>query len=214
MSRTPHSRGQREEGRGRAVPGLSINTRVVLIWGELHSPSLVQDMKPEGVWLGMPLVSGVTVIPRPGQKLEVAYPGPRGRYAFKTRVRRVSLAEPALIMVEWPQRVEKTQEREFFRLPISRPLRWRREGAGDWTRSVTRDLSAGGALVRGEIPAGGSLEVEIDLPDRTVPLEADVVREDGGDTAIRFTAIGTDEQDAITAYLFETQRDMRRRGLI
>lgn len=211
-----------EEGRGMSnhrgfagmLPGLDINTRVVLFHLGLPYPSLVQDMEHGGIWLGMPVISGVSIIPAPGEPLEVAYPTSGGKYAFHSQVRRVRLKEPLLLLASWPQAVDRTQDREFFRLPVSLPVSWRFPGTRDWVEGVTHNLSAGGALVRADIQLGITLDFKMKLRGGWVQIRARTVRKEAGGTALEFVRIRGEEQDAITAFLFREQRERRKRGLL
>lgn len=172
----------------------------------------------------IPLHVGETV------RIEYTVPG-RGGLAVLTRVVRLEERGVPVVVLELPHnlRVDELQRREYVRLAAVLPLMytilyWPRNPnrQGETYRSRTRDISAGGAqiLCPERYPMGTQLEIDLQLPSRLLHLKGEIIRDveplgsSGCWMAVRFLAAGYDTREVIMHYIFEEQRERRRRGLI
>lgn len=119
------------------------------------------------------------------------------------------------------------QRRQFVRLEASVPLEfWLPSGVARET--LTHDISGSGLsmITLFALDTGMSVRLKISFPDKKIDTNAKVIRckplkEDttkGGrpryEVALTFVNLDTNKQDAIMRYIFERQRELRRRGLM
>ena len=136
------------------------------------------------------------------------------------------LSQPADVL--WAeQQASDAQRRQFVRLEVAVPLEfWLPSGVARET--LTHDISGSGLsmMTLFSLDAGTSIKLKISLPDKKIDTNAKVIRcktlkEDttkGGrpryEVALIFVNLDTNKQDAIMRYIFERQRELRRRGLM
>lgn len=149
-------------------------------------------------------------------------------YVFDTVVLGRDSAEPPSLRLRVPQHFERLQRRHFVRIDARLPARYvpvLPAGPGSDPpaprKTQTVDISGGGvALYLAEpFEPGTLLDVFIDLPDTLVSATAEVVRiirsDDRGHLAgLRFVDIRERDRDAIVRFIFQEQRERRRRGLL
>lgn len=123
--------------------------------------------------------------------------------------------------VGWgPKDVEAAQRRQFVRLEATLPLEFK-TGAGVVRQGVTNDISGSGLSMVTAFPinVGSLVKVRLALPEKKIESSAKVVRcnqlqPQKFELALSFTDVSVTDQDTIVRYIFERQRELRRRGLI
>jgi len=127
-------------------------------------------------------------------------------------------SEPDVLQLHTPRTIEVLQERQYVRIRAARPLILRRAEDHLGVRSQTVDFSGGGALVDGPntLKPGDEVEFRLTLHEGGAPVTgtARVVRVDiEGRRAIAFEQISSFDRRRLVRFIFEYQRDERRRGL-
>jgi len=218
-----------------AAEELKINDRVEI---RIQNPyyagkysSRVEEILPNTIVLAAPLKRGVIVPLRAGDTITVSYYGQTAGYSFTTKVIGASYQKLPLIAVQKPQKVNKIQRRNYIRIPASIPVRFlvlddQRQPAGsDLYSTETLDISGGGALIISPVKLSRDdcLDIELDLPRRgTIRVLGRVARVEKKKSeygpryliGVDFSVIDKADREKIIQYVFELQREMRRKGLI
>src|SRR5262249_6940531 len=115
-------------------------------------------------------------------------------------------------------RVTVPQRRRYARVEATMPLKvspLHEDGgstvAGDMIETRTRDLSADGVLAEELLPAAEQRwRVQLEVPDNGPPIvcEARSVRNVGGGTALRYTAIRAEDRQRLKAFVAARKREI------
>ncbi|HEY8346291.1 MAG TPA: PilZ domain-containing protein [Symbiobacteriaceae bacterium] len=192
----------------------------------------VEHVGPGEVVVEHPLAGTRPVPLRPGDVVRIEYMvSGRGIVRGLAQVVRLENRGIPVVVLKPDQEgtLEPVQRRQFVRLDVSLPLtytivRWAQDPLreGETYRSRTRDISAGGAqiLCPEPYPVGTQLDVDLELPGKVVHLLAEVVRlaepAPSGEywVAVRFLSPDESTQQAIIRYIFDEERQRRRKGLM
>jgi c-di-GMP-binding flagellar brake protein YcgR len=192
-----------------------------------YLPSRIEEIKEKHLYISMPMRKGALLPMRIGQELQVILRHRNSTVGFLTRVagrRREPL--PYLIITKPERIVPVSQKREYVRLNVSLPVRFRvvNEEGGQIQEGVTIDISAGGALfsTQAEVKAGQEMEIQIQLtPENTFSCLAHAIRifEKGTKdknairVAIEYNGINEAQRDKIFKFIFEKQREWIKKGI-
>jgi c-di-GMP-binding flagellar brake protein YcgR len=189
-------------------------------------PSIVLDTEQgRQLTVGVPLDRGREVPLEPRTPVRIQLNRPDGIYVLHSRVLARSAGHPSLIL-EWPDLSERIQRREHVRVGATLPVQLSVRGSGV-VRSVaalSTDLSVGGIRLVAPEPLRRDAQVRVTLAlpgfgERA--CEARVLR--GGATpdprrehrywsALEFVGMLESVREDVTQFIFETQRDLRRKG--
>lgn len=192
-----------------------------------YLPSRIEEIKEKHLYISMPMRKGALLPMRIGQELQVILRHRNSTVGFLTRVagrRREPL--PYLIITKPERIVPVSQKREYVRLNVSLPVRFRvvNEEGSQIQEGVTIDISAGGALfsTQAEVKAGQEMEIQIQLtPENTFSCLAHAIRifEKGTKdknairVAIEYNGINEAHRDKIFKFIFEKQREWIKKGI-
>ncbi len=214
---------------------LKINKRVEIKIQDSHYAgnysSRVEEILPDTIILAAPLKRGVIVPLRVGDTVTVSYFGQTAGYSFTTKVIGTNYQKLPLIAVQKPQEITKIQRRKYIRISTRIPVRFlilddkKQPASSDVYCTETIDISGGGAAIISPVKLSREdcLDMELDIPRRgTIRVVGRVARveETRSEYGIRyligidFLVIDESDRDKIIQYVFELQRDMRRKGLI
>ncbi|MCL4516001.1 MAG: flagellar brake domain-containing protein [Firmicutes bacterium] len=173
----------------------------------------------KGDLISLPMATPVTV----SYAVEDTVKG--GVIQFEARV--IGFAEdpvPCLIL-SLPNNVERIQKRQDVRLECLMSLKYRIRGItgslSDWRKAYCSNLSGGGLTLvdHEDLPNGLRLDVELPLPRITIRVIGEIVRKidynkDSStfNYGVRFAVIDEFTRDSIIKYIFERQRELRRKG--
>lgn len=201
--------------------------------------SYVEEVSDKGIMLAAPTKAGYPIPLATGGAVRLEYVATGAKIAFNTRITAIDNRNIPVIKVAIPDRseVERQQLRTFvrqdatlnltykvFSVPPSQdpespnpPIRM------DLThRSRTKDISAGGAqiLCTEAYPKGTILDMTMDLNGQMFRTNSTVVRvfPPNDDktfwTAVQFVGLSERDQDIVIRFIFNLQREMRRKGLM
>lgn len=186
--------------------------------------STVRRIDRRGLLIDIPRLDGEDMHLKSGQHLSM-YVQIHGRlYEFDSRVRSAELQ----ILLDEPGAAKKTERRSFYRLMLSIPAVMTIEQGDDdepLSEEVTiLDLSGGGTRVRtgAELAIGTELELQFPTDQRSLRLQAEVIRSSAVETArgslrheahCMFTDIQRADQDEIVRFVFQKQREFSQRGV-
>ncbi|MDH7576742.1 MAG: PilZ domain-containing protein [Bacillota bacterium] len=196
-------------------------------------PSRVEEILSDKIFFAAPIKKGIPIPLRKGDPITVNYWGQTAGYSFTTKVieTRFKRVLPVII-VERPKKVTRIQRRNFLRIPAVLPLTFsilegpERVSRPEIFHTETVDLSGGGAMIKTPVKLSKDeyLEMELTLPRKgTINIVGRVVRtqetKKGSTgliylTGIDFEVIDESDRDKIIAFVFERQRELRRKGLM
>jgi hypothetical protein len=127
---------------------LQVNARLD-VWVEGEGgpfPARVEEVERGKVWIAAPLVDGVPVLVKEGQRVRGRLSRPDGVYWFVTSVVARKSTPVTLLALAAPARVERTERRKYPRFPGRFPVSYRYLGPQgiplhDWRTGETRDAS-------------------------------------------------------------------------
>lgn len=215
------------------MPTINQKTEFRILHGPFAGPynTYVEDVDDRSITVVRPVVAGEPVPLAVGEIVRIEY-ALRGlaRISFPTRV--LGLEQQVLPVVRLslpdPAEVERFQQRDFVRLDanltliyyvISHPGQPARGGV---VRSQTRDISGNGTqiLCPEAYPPGTQLDIHLDLNDRVIHVIGEVVRLVDQLSlreywmGVRFVGLDERDRDVIIRFIFNQQRERRRRGLL
>ncbi len=154
-------------------------------------------------------------------------PGKEGRYRGETVIMRSVQGQVPLLQVRWPEKWEREQLREFFRVPVALDVKVRplpEDDADDppFVEGTMKDISGGGcqivsslALVRDD-----RVELEFSVQSRPMRLPATVMRVEAAEdnpgrwaVGLEFTDISEREREHIIRFAFQRQIELRKKGM-
>ncbi len=195
-------------------------------------PTQVLTVDKRVLVLVHPMVSGNLVVLSPGDEVRLSFAVPgTARIALVTRVTGVDERGLPVVMVSVPddRRVERYQQRDFFRLEVRVPLTYSVLYAPDDVarpaspyESYTRDLSGNGAqiMVAEAYPGGTQLDLHLQVDDHVIHTVGEVVRlvERVGPrqcwVGVRFLRLVESDRELIIRFVFRKQREQRKKGLL
>ena len=126
-----------------------------------YLPSRIEEIKEKYLYISMPMRKGALLPMRIGQEIKVIMRHRNSTVGFLTKVvgrRREPI--PYLIITKPERIVSINQKREYVRLSVSLPVRFRviDEEGGSIQEGVTIDISAGGALFSTQAELSGYLK--------------------------------------------------------
>lgn len=175
----------------------------------------------DGAEANLPIATGSTLI------LEV--PRPDGIRRFSAAVRKRLPGSPAMLVMEWPQDVERIQRRNDVRVDIAVPVELeplqRMPGVPRRIDTKTMDLSAGGlrAVVQDRLPSNLPVRIRLKLDSGLLLVEGIVLRVHSIDqavdgqkfwAAIQFTTVNQRDRQEIARAVFNIQREQLRKGVL
>lgn len=211
--------------------GMQVNIRSLETLGQPYHTTRVEDITDEYVFLQRPTHNFEPVRFSRGMRVELAMTVTQptavsGRYRTETTVSGVLWKPLPLLRLQLPSQWERSQLREFFRVPVDLPVRARTlpaEDKGGWFTARARDLSGGGCqLVLPTMLAEGQLiEMDLTLPEAVLRLQGRIQRIDrdphmGGEhiiAGIKFVDIEEKQREQLIRYGFERQIELRKKGM-
>ena len=178
-----------------------------------------------------PMVGGRLLVLNPGEnvRVEFAVKG-MARLSYLARVMDVDTRVLPVVVLSVPDegRVERYQQRDFFRLDASLPLtysvRYVPDGSvrsGAKIRTTTRDISGNGAqvLCAEFYPKGTQVEIDLEVEERILRITGEVVRlveqlsRREFWQGIRYIGLDELDRELLIRYIFKEQRRRRQHGL-
>lgn len=189
--------------------------------------SKVADISGDIYQVTAPFFSGEIIPLHINQTIKLTYSGDNASYQFIAKIIDRMREPVALFTIEKNSEIIRIQRRSFFRLDAKVKVNYRiLDSRGDFEESelkesITLDISAGGIkmVVDDEFPGEGVIELYLDIPElRDTNIFGKIVNNydlpDGRAVGVEFIGIEQHDQDRIVSWLFEFQRDLRKKGLL
>lgn len=195
--------------------------------------SRVEEINDKGIWVANPTKQGALVTLPLGTEIKVTYGDELCIYSFKTIIKsKVNSPLPMLLLEKPdPKSIERIQRREFVRVPANTPFEYgiittgmEQEGV-DLHKTNTLDISGGGLrfLTNMSLQEKDLLQINLTLENELMILIGQIMRisdysknNNPGLKAVgvKFVNIHEADRDKIIKFVFDWQRQMRRKGLL
>jgi len=180
-------------------------------------PARVLESGPDAVVFAI-TVRTRTLTAEQLESLQVEFVTARGKVRLRGTVASQDPASPEVLTLSAPRSVEVLQEREYVRIKSARPVLVHAAREGMQVQSFTVDVSGGGLLLAGPdtLAIGDVLTFQLTITPGVTPVTGTgrVVRVDGmGRRAVEFESISELDRRRLVRFIFECQREERRRGL-
>ncbi|ADY54976.1 type IV pilus assembly PilZ [Syntrophobotulus glycolicus DSM 8271] len=174
--------------------------------------------------IGVPFSDGQYLPLREGTKLEIEFVDHISAYHFRSILLRRFLAPVPTLMIEYPKSINKIQRRKHVRIPVVSSITYQiigKEGLSEENTGYLIDLSGGGLKFVSEeklemndllLAKIKTYHEELDLPVKVVRLIEEESKK--YKISVEYQEISEKTRDKIIAYIFEVQRELRRKGLI
>lgn len=185
----------------------------------------VEEVGERILSVGVPVLEGQFIPLREGTEIQVIFSDQTSAYSFTSKIiRRIAVPIPTFI-IEYPNRINKVQRRKFVRVPYVTTIKYQiieRNGFSEVKNGFMINLSGGGMLFKSNTPIllKSIIIIKVKLGDSEMEIPAMVIRctlEEEKDTymiSAQFHEISEKVRDKIINYVFEIQREMRKKGLV
>lgn len=212
---------------------LKVNQPVEIELPEISKASYrsrVEGILINKITLAAPLKQGQIVSLSPGTPVKVIYSDQMAIYSFVSQVISLNRQTPPTVTLGEPYDFQRTQRRNFVRLDAILSITITQvdedyKPVGETFSGTTVDLSGGGAMFvcNTKLKFGDSLDTMIYLSDNdSVKAVSKVTRfvenlpnaKQKYSVGLEFTVIEESERDKIIKFIFNKQREMRKKGLL
>lgn len=192
--------------------------------------SRVEAVLDSELLVAAPIKGGALVPVQPGTVIKVTYVDTVAIYTYWCEIISRNGNIPPTLTLGRPIGFKKIQRRNFIRMDVKLPVTLQRlngeyAGTGESFTVTTADLSGGGMLftTSNELAAGDLLEGTIELTGKdNIKVIGRIVRiienppkaEHRFSAGFEFIAIDEADRDKIIRYIFDQQRELRRKGLL
>ncbi|WP_027307521.1 flagellar brake protein [Caloramator sp. ALD01] len=212
---------------------LKINQNIEIIDDEVTYKSIVQDINKDGMCISYPIHHNKPLLIHSGSVIEFYVTTERDIVKCKSVVLGKKREENInLLVLSLPEVIERVQRREYFRLPITMPIRYyglpkdriytslRDVPSGYFSRlinSVSLDISGGGIkIVSNEIHNPGEyVIISINIPQE-INILCSVVRIENTEEknkfklALKYEGIEEKTRDKIIQFIFNKLREQSK----
>jgi len=207
------------------LPGLAVE--LIVPEGEYEGKyrTRIEEVIEKTLSVGAPLHQGELVPLRQGTKVRLILWDKVAAYALETIILQRIASPVSVFILELTDSVSKVQRRNYVRVPAMYPLTFEtvtQEGLSDLHKAMMLDLSGGGMqfLTEELVENNTVIFAHLALPNGDLRTPARVSRaektEDGKRyvVSVEFDYISERERDRIIRCVFDTQRAMRKKGLV
>lgn len=155
----------------------------------------------------------------PNDVITVTFVHENSKYAFQSYILGVERHPFESLIIAVPSQIRQVQLRQFYRLDKLLPVKVQTK-AGDCIEGYTLNISAGGLLFSSPKPLvqGEQVTIQIKLDERwTDALHGEVIRVQDYENrqfGIEFPRLTNNQRQMIVQYIFRSQIEMRRKGLV
>lgn len=216
------------------LPRINQKVELKILRGPFASTftTYVSDVNNRFIVVVRPLVGGQPVPLSVGETVRLEYAEEnQARVAFMSRITGLEVHGLPVVLLSHPnpKQVEQHQQRDFVRLDailnVTYSFRFvpgRSVPPSGLSFTRTKDISGNGAqiLCSAVLPVGTQLDMSITVGEHLVRVIGQVIRQiqpPGSReiwTGLRFVGIDERDREIIMRYIFNEQRERRRRGLL
>lgn len=192
-----------------------------------YSSQLLDKMDKNKFLISGPIEKGSLIPMHVGESLKMSYFVENvGRFMFKGMIVKRSLSKFYMLEVQLTTEFQKIQLRDYYRLYVKLPvIKYFEKPNGDIIeeKGQTQDISGGGMQIKcnKEHQFGDVVECDLKMDNKIVPVKGTIMRvqkiedkEYEYSIGIKFQNIDPKSQEIVIKYVFEEQRNLRKKGLI
>lgn len=193
----------------------------------------VDTVNETSIVINIPFVQGKPIPLEAGTEVSVIYADQIAIFGFTSVIKSVFGKPEYKFTISIPTEVNRTQRRNYVRVDVNLQMTFFAGNEDSYSvenyNTKTRDLSGGGLRFDfdSKLPIGINLDILLDIPTsgtastkvsamgrvvRCMPI-GDKSREKFS-IGVEFTVIEKHERETIIRYLFEYQRQLRKKGLL
>ncbi|MDW7675078.1 MAG: flagellar brake domain-containing protein [Bacillota bacterium] len=196
--------------------------------------SRIEEINSEGIWIANPIERGNLVMLSVGETVKISYGDDICVYIFPATIKKRVNDPLPMLLLEQPDsdKVIRVQRRDFVRINVVMPLKFGiTSGRFDDLAEVelheakTIDISGGGLklLTKVQIKEHNLLKINLSLSGEMLILYGKAVRVSAMSeehlqglyaVGVQFINIPESDRDKIIKFVFDWQRQMRRKGLL
>ncbi len=188
--------------------------------------SKISEINKKNIKVLIPYNKGEILPLRKDLKLIIYTTGDTAVYKFKsTIIDRIKEPIP-LLVIKHPVKVKRIQRRDFFRLDIIRKVKYCRinqkgEEIDTYKETTTSDISGGGVkiILNNTLNLDTLIKMYLDISEiEDIPIKGKVVQlyklANGKAAGVEFVDLDTRTRDYIIGWIFDRQRELRKKGLL
>ena len=195
-------------------------------------PSKIDEVNEENIKVLAPYRNGEIVPLRAGTEINIFFTGENAAYKFNSEIIDRIVDQVKLLVITPPEEIVRIQRRDYFRLDVKKDAKYRKladdyelgdeiKSEEDFIETQTVDLSGGGVRLVNEsdLEEGDFIEVMIDLSGiEEIVILGEVKQEydlpNGKAVGVEFKDISRQARDEIIGWLFDYQRELRKKGML
>lgn len=189
-------------------------------------PSKISDIDENSIKVLTPSSQGGLIPLRENDEVDILFPGDSAAFKYTAVVRDRVLEPVPQTIITLPDELERIQRRDYFRLEVKEKVVYCKidddgEVSGEPVETTTSDLSGGGAriIVEEKLEPEVLLELYFEISViKETPIIGKVVNiyrtTSTVEAGIEFVNIEAKIRDKIMGWLFDKQREWRRKGLL
>lgn len=215
--------------------GTKLELEIYNSFNEQIKPNLISQFEwaedEQTAVIAAPFSEGNVYPVRAGWEMVVYFIRKDSLYKFRAKVLKRGYKENLpYLKIKIISDFEQVQRRQYFRFEYSLPIRYRfldehETGEEPYFQTITKDISGGGVSMFLEdktFEKGAMLQCELELEERKIMFVGEVIRVNrceltgkfNYEAGILYKKIENKDREAIIGFIFRTQRELRRKGLI
>lgn len=201
---------------------LRIVERDMLSHKENEYKSQLLDIKGDILYIAVPIVEGALVPIHTGGVVKILFFKKEGVFYFYANVleRSKDVKIPYLV-VQKISDLEKLQRRNFYRLEVSLPVKFKQLDNSEESEGIVKDISGGGLKLHtlSQLQMDQSIEICLCLECYNINIIGKVVRIEKIDSkfyeyGIYFVEINEKDRDKIIRFIFNMEKKYKKKGVI
>lgn len=189
-------------------------------------PSKIEEINQDNIKVLPPYQKGEIVPLRKDTRINVFFTGDDAAYKFSSQVIDRIKEQIRLLVINSPEEIVRIQRRDYFRLDVKKDAKYREldeemEIDGEFIETQTVNLSGGGVRLidESQLSEGDLIEIMIDISEiEDVKIIGEVQQKydlpNGEAVGIEFKEVSRHLRDQIIGWLFDYQRELRKKGLL
>ena len=188
--------------------------------------SKIEEINENNIKVFPPYKKREIVPLRKNTELEIYFTAKDAAYKFHSRVIERVKGKVELLAITIPEKMIRIQRRNYFRLEVKRDIKYRKvnndlEAVEKFNKTKTIDLSGGGVkfILKSNLKEGDLIEIKLDIAEISdLKILAEVQQKydlpNGEAVGVEYKQISQKVRDIIVGWLFDYQRELRKKGLL
>ena len=200
---------------------LKIVERDLLSHKENEYKSQLLDLKEDILYIAVPIVEGALVPIHTGVVVKILFFKKEGIFYFYANViERSKDTKIPYLVVQKISELEKLQRRNYYRLEVSLPVKFKQLDDNEEYEGIIKDISGGGVKLHtfSQLPVEQCIEICLCLENSHMKVIGKVVRAEKLESklyeyGIYFVEINEKDRDKIIRFIFNMEKKYKRKGV-